>query len=421
MNESLFNPSRSAGLQRLQDFVPAAGTRYAQSRNFDFGPGRRGNVSMLSPYLRHRLVPEPEALQTVLQHHSASAADKFIQEVFWRAYFKGWLERRPSVWTRYRESLGLLLRSLDEDPDLRQRYNSATDGETGIECFDAWAGELVSNGYLHNHARMWFASIWVYTLGLPWQLGADFFLRHLVDGDPASNTLSWRWVCGLHTQGKTYLARAANIARFTDERFSPQGQLATSAPALTEADEHPLLPVPAAGSFECRERYGLLVTEEDCFPEALVDEPAPAAALGMVATHARSPLPVGRHAARFAELAVGDALERIADRYEIDASMPTAEDWREGLAEWASRHGLQTIVTAYAPVGPVAERLDDARDTLSQHGVKLVQLRRRYDDLTWPHAARGFFQLKKQIPFVLDALGVATGTLESAAPAHWRS
>ena len=96
-------------------------------------------------------------------------------------------------------------------------------GATGIDCFDAWARELVATGYLHNHARMWFASIWIFTLRLPWELGADFFLRHLIDGDPASNTLSWRWVAGLQTAGKTYLATAENIARFTGGRFAPQG------------------------------------------------------------------------------------------------------------------------------------------------------------------------------------------------------
>ncbi len=93
-----------------------------------------------------------------------------------------------------------------------------------------------SAGYLHNHARMWFASIWIFTLRLPWVLGADFFMRHLCDGDPASNTLSWRWVAGLHTRGKTYLARASNIATYTGGRFTPQDHdLAAFAPPLTEA------------------------------------------------------------------------------------------------------------------------------------------------------------------------------------------
>ncbi len=85
---------------------------------------------------------------------------------------------------------------------MRARWEQATTGRTGLACFDAWARELLDVGYLHNPARMWFASLWIFTLELPWALGADFFLRHLLDGDPASNTLSWRWVGGLQTPGK---------------------------------------------------------------------------------------------------------------------------------------------------------------------------------------------------------------------------
>ena len=73
---------------------------------------------------------------------------------------------------------------------------------------------------MHNHARLWFASIWIFTLKLPWELGAAFFLEHLHDGDPASNTLSWRWVAGLHTKGKNYVASADNIEKFTDGKVT---------------------------------------------------------------------------------------------------------------------------------------------------------------------------------------------------------
>ena len=97
---------------------------------------------------------------------------------------------------------------------------------------------------------MWFASIWVFTLGLPWQLGADLFYRHLIDGDPASNTLSWRWVCGLHTRGKTYLARVSNILNYTDNRFSPHGQLAISAPPLSEARVFPIRNLPTTQALQ---------------------------------------------------------------------------------------------------------------------------------------------------------------------------
>ncbi|MEM1289778.1 MAG: FAD-binding domain-containing protein, partial [Pseudomonadota bacterium] len=216
-----FPPSRAAALERLTDYAPQAGRAYASGRNTDPGPGKPQAVSMLSPYLRRRMITEREVVAEVLKHHSLEAAEKFIQEVFWRAYFKGWLEMRPSVWDRYLIERQNGFRDLEKDGALLRDYEAAIAGETGIEGFDDWAQELVETGWLHNHARMWFASIWIFTLRLPWALGADFFYQHLIDADPASNTLSWRWVGGLHTRGKTYLARADNIAKFTNGRFRP--------------------------------------------------------------------------------------------------------------------------------------------------------------------------------------------------------
>ena len=96
---------------------------------------------------------------------------------------------------------------------------NAIEGKTNIECFNQWVIELKENNYLHNHTRMWFASIWIFTLELPWQLGAEFFMQHLYDGDAASNTLGWRWVAGVQTQGKHYLASEWNIKKFTNNRF----------------------------------------------------------------------------------------------------------------------------------------------------------------------------------------------------------
>lgn len=153
-------------------------------------------MSTLSPWIRHRLVSEQEVVEAVLDRHPYRSAEKFVQEVLWRTYWKGWLEMRPTVWTDYRGAVGRWDRDLSGDSGLRSRVAAATEGRTGIECFDCWTRELVEHGYLHNHARMWFASIWIFTLKLPWELGADFSLRFLLDGDPATNTLSWRWVAG---------------------------------------------------------------------------------------------------------------------------------------------------------------------------------------------------------------------------------
>jgi len=191
-------PSRDAALAALEDFLPRAGRDYAETRNEDRGPSDRANVSGLSPWIRTRLLTESEVVSAVLKRHSFAAAEKYIQEVCWRTYWKGWLEARPSVWRDY----------LTEMPKARsafmstRHYQQAVEARTGIDCFDAFVRELVEAGYLHNHARMWFASIWIFTLQLPWVLGADFFMRHLLDGDAASNTFSWRWVAGLADGGQ---------------------------------------------------------------------------------------------------------------------------------------------------------------------------------------------------------------------------
>jgi deoxyribodipyrimidine photo-lyase len=400
--------SRKAAFVALQQFLPRAGAEYAAQRNFDYGPGTRSNVSGLSAYIRHRLVHEGEILDATLQRHSVTTASKFIEEIFWRAYFKGWLEHHPTVWMDYRSAVHALAGSLKTNSDLRTRYKNAVDGATGIDCFDAWVGELKSTGYLHNHARMWFASIWVYTLQLPWQLGADLFYRHLVDGDPASNTLSWRWVCGLHTKGKTYLARVSNIASYTDGRFNPQGLLAHEAKPLKEAQIHATRSLPPAQDVREGSRLGLLVTEEDCSPESLPLQEAPIAVLGAVTTNTRSPLPVGRPAREFAIGAVADGVERAARYYDLPAQGARSDSWDDALLAWARSNDLDTVVTAYAPVGPVAERLASARQSLAKNRIELIQIRRAYDTCTWPHATKGYFKLKSRIPDVLGQLGISS-------------
>ena len=400
--------TRPAGLSRLATFVAQSLAHYSKSRNFDFGPERRSNVSLLSPYVRHRLLLEQELLEATLQHHSLSVADKFVQEVFWRAYFKGWLEHRPDVWADYRANVAGLIKTLETDSDLLRRYTNAIEGKTGIECFDTWAAELQQTGYLHNHTRMWFASIWIFTLSLPWQLGADFFLRQLLDGDPASNTLSWRWVAGLHTKGKMYLAMSSNIARYTDNRFDPSGQLAAHAQPQTESRVFPLRELPPADLTPDGRAYGLLITEEDASPETLALNHKPRSVLGVVATSQRSPLPVGERAQQFATGAITDALRRATQHFAVDGQFAKSSDWNNLLTDWARHHDLKTIVTGYAPVGPVAEMLAATRQHLHEQGIDLLQIRRPYDSLAWPHAQRGYFKLKAKIPGLLHSLGIET-------------
>ncbi|MDJ0943967.1 MAG: FAD-binding domain-containing protein [Kiloniellales bacterium] len=400
-------PSRAEGLRRLEAFLPRAGRRYAETRNYDQGAGAHDNVSTLSPWIRHRLVTEDEVIRAVLGRHSFRAAEKFIQEVCWRTYWKGWLEMRPGIWHAYRAEVDAGLAALDDDAASRRRWQAAVEARSGIACFDAWAGELVSTGYLHNHARMWFASIWIFTLKLPWALGADFFLRHLLDGDPASNTLSWRWVAGLHTRGKTYLARPGNIETYTRGRFRPGAELSGRAPALSEPPAPAPTPLPSAVSRAPAEPSALLITEEDLRIEDLgLEDGRVLGIAGAVCTAARSPLGAGTLAADFARGALRDGLDRAGRGLGLTPSALTEGIEAKELAAWARELSVRQVVTPYAPVGPVQEKLDRIEAALRLEGIQLLRLRRRWDDAFWPHATKGFFGLKRQIPAVFARLGL---------------
>ena len=392
-----FPASRAEGLRRLDAFLPHAGRDYAAGRNADLGAGERGNVSVLSPYLRYRLITEDEVVGAVLQRHGGAVASKFVQEVGWRTYWKGWLELRPAVWRRFQAERDA---AREGGTGLAQAVQEAEAGVTGIEGFDDWARELVAHGYLHNHARMWFASIWVFTLGLPWALGADFFLRHLVDGDPASNTLSWRWVAGLQTPGKTYLATADNIARYTEGRFHPVG-LATRAVAIRE--DAPLPKVrplteqrPAAGPAL------LLVHGDDLSPESLLPEELDVR--GVMVREGAEGWPWGDKAGAFLAGAVADCAGRLRERFGRDVAV--AEDAAAVVAA-AKQAGAAMVWTPYAPVGPAADWLDGLAGELAAEGVELVRARRDWDEQLWPHATKGYFAFREGLSAVVGGGGLA--------------
>jgi deoxyribodipyrimidine photo-lyase len=398
---------RAAGLARLQDFLPRMGTRYTEGRNFDRGPGRHDEVSTLSPWIRRRLVTEAEVVAAALAAHGPEAASKFIEEVCWRGYFKGWLEHRPQVWDRYREGLSADIAALDRDPALARAVARAEAGATGLDCFDAWIRELAETGYLHNHARMWCASVWIFTLRLPWRLGADLFLRQLHDGDPASNTLGWRWVAGLHTRGKAYRARADNIATFTAGRFRPREADFDAGSEGLEATEpeglprlQPLRPVTAPRPDL---PTALLITEEDCrledFPLSMLELRAAAT---LSASQLRSPRRVADAVERFEAAALDDAAGRVREAglaVEVErlrAAQPGM------LAAWAASRGVIQIATPYVARGPLRDWLDEATPHLDAAGIVLAEWRRDWDEALWPHATAGFFKVKQQIPRLLS-------------------
>ncbi len=377
-------PTRAAGLARLGAFAPAMGRRYAAERNHDHGGAGEwpANVSALSPYLRHRLVGEEEVLARALADHGADRAEKFVSEVLWRGYFRGWLEQRPAVWERYLAEREEALATVEANGGLARDYRAAVEGRTGIDCFDAWARELTEHNWLHNHARMWFASMWIFTLRLPWALGADFFLRHLLDGDSASNTLSWRWVAGLHTRGKAYAARADNIAKYTDGRFDPQG-LADHVEPLTEDFEPPLTrftPLPAP---RVEGEWLLLLHEGDL----AIGHPLPTPPAGVIALPARDQ-GLAEPVAAFRRAAIEDAATRASSAYDCPILRCETVEGIEAVADG------RPVVAPHVPIGN-APALPGA-----------LTFVRDYDAAIWPLATAGFFKVKSGAPAKLRRLGL---------------
>ena len=399
MSELLaFIPTRAAALARMEEFLPAAGS-YAAERNY-VRPGHE-NVSRISPWVQKRLLLESEIIAAARDRWSFPVVEKFVQEVYWRTYWKGWLEQRPAAWTRWCEAVPRLQASLNAEQS--STLAAALAGKTGIAGFDAWAQELVATGYLHNHARMWFASIWIFTLKLPWELGATFFIEHLLDGDVASNTLSWRWVAGLQTPGKTYVAKADNIAFYTHGEHAPQASQLASAPfAITE---EPLPKVVAwtedaaqISSLKTFERIGLWL-----HPEDLVVEHGELAGLKIQAVNASWPVGISARAGWSDEVSVWtqatllDGATRAGNHFGAEVSSGDSFDLAAALVGWAKQNQLQAIV-AYRPfVGPWLTEAHAIESALTQAGIAITWRRRVWDAEYFPHATRGYFPFWERI------------------------
>jgi deoxyribodipyrimidine photo-lyase len=388
----MFEPTHSAALKQLAHFLPNAGSEYSSLRNYDFGPKRRDNISMLSPWVRTRLLPEWEILRSVLAVHSPAAASKFIDELCWRSYWKGWLARHPLVWDNYL----LALKAATLEPAQNALYTSVMRSDCDIECMNLWTQELLETGYLHNHARMWFASMWIHTLKLPWTLGAAFFLKHLLDGDAASNTLSWRWVAGLHTAGKTYLSAADNIGKYTQGRIKVSTPLASvpagldpNIPAPKLIKLKPLQAIPQGG------RIGLLISEDDLSAQTWIPQQVSINAVaGLIPIIA------------YQQHAVSDrvyAFRRASMQNVLPSPNQVFEDI-QSVVVWAIENQLDTVCMAEPTIGLWNAVTPALTEALVQNRIQLLPIRHWFDQHLYSEADRGFFQFKKAIPSMLDRL-----------------
>ena len=374
-----FGPSRASAIENLNKFVDQNLFEYSRLRNFDFGPDNRSNVSCLSPYITHGVISELEVIKKSLNKFSFSKNEKFIQEVLWRTYWKGWLELRPVVWIDYLNELKKIREEFKDNVD----YKNATEGNTNIECFNEWVKELKKTNYLHNHVRMWFASIWVFTLDLPWHLGAEFFMKHLYDGDAASNTLGWRWVAGIQTQGKNYLASEWNIKKFTNNRFS-NIKLNENAPPKTSDKTY------AASKLEFNnpqnlEEKNLLIFENNLSFEISDFKDQKFKKVFLISNkNENRTIELSEKLVKFKSQLIEDQKKRLEEKSINTEIIDLSE--------------IQNInESSYGLYPTVGENLD----FINTNNLKIEFLYRKLDQFSWQYCNKGFFNFKNYIPKII--------------------
>ena len=374
-----FDASRAAAIERLNKFVEENLFEYSRLRNFDYGPTKRQNISCLSPYITHGAISELEIIKKSLSKFSFSKNEKFIQEVLWRTYWKGWLELRPNVWTDYLNELKKIREEFKDDAV----YKKAIEGNTNIGCFNEWVNELRENNYLHNHARMWFASIWVFTLELPWQLGAEFFMKHLYDGDAAANTLGWRWVAGVQTQGKNYLASEWNIKKFTNNRFS-NIKLNENAPPKTSNKTYSALK-PEFNNPRKLEEGNLLIFENSLSFEISDFNNQKFKKIFLVSNkNENRTIKLSEKLMTFKFQLIEDQKKRLKEK-SIDSE----------IIDLSEIHSINE--TSYGLYPTVGENLD----FISRNNLKIEFLYRKLDQFSWQYCNKGFFNFKNYIPKII--------------------
>ena len=374
-----FESSRSKATERLNLFIEQNLSEYSKLRNFDFGPEKRLNVSCLSPYITHGIISEKEVIQKSLSKFSFSKNEKFIQEVLWRTYWKGWLELRPNVWTDYLLELNKIKNEFQNNQD----YLSAIEGKTNIDCFNEWVKELKENNYLHNHTRMWFASIWIFTLELPWQLGAEFFMKHLYDGDAASNTLGWRWVAGVQTQGKHYLASEWNIKKFTNNRFQ-NTKLNENAPPKVSEKSYNIVEQNFTNPQNVEEK-NLLVFENSLSFEITDFKDKNFKKIYLVSNrNDNRSIKLSEKLLKFKFQLIEDQEQRLKDQ-SIDCQIINISEITN----------IENCCGLYPTIG---ENLD----FLNTNNLKIQFLYRNIDQNAWKYCNKGFFNFKKYIPKIIE-------------------
>jgi deoxyribodipyrimidine photo-lyase len=371
-----FHTSREKALESLDIFINNDIINYSSKRNYDFGPLKRDNVSCLSPYISHRLISEYEISKKVLSKYPYQKVEKYIQEIYWRIYWKGWLELRPKVWIDFIDDLNTIEES--------ENYYLAINGQTKIECFNDWVKEIKEHNYLHNHARMWFASIWIFTLGLPWQRGAEFFMKYLLDGDAASNTLSWRWVAGLQTKGKHYLAQSWNISKFSNKQYK-NIELRENAFPLVDNREYQISPIEIQKN-KNKNDY-LIVFENDLYIEKLKIKDYKKIYLILLDNNLRT-IKLDLKVLNYKKNIMKNKLNKTDNDFEL-----VNENKIEELLD-----SLKNFDVIYPSIG---ENMSFLKKMVKEKKLILNFITRDEDIFCWNFSNKGYFNFKSNIPKIL--------------------
>ena len=370
-----FSTKRSQLIKNIVNFCETELSNYSKSRNFDFGPPHK-NVSKLSPYLRRRFISEEEVLKIAFSKNNIKNIEKFIEEIFWRTYWRGWLESHPWVYDEYL------------DTSIYQHLPK----KTGIKCFDNWKEELIDTGYLHNHSRMWFASIWIFTLGYSWESGAEFFKRNLLDFCPASNTLGWRWVAGLQTINKPYLAMSDNINYFTNGRFNPIGQLNEKVDLnYNEQNSSHVLQFIEPEKFEFKnfDNLGIILNKNDLSLNQIFENKKIAYQCCVYTTEHENKL-------------VNEFNKNIIqDITNNNKNFEITENFNQ-IFDWLTNKKIKNLIIPYETVGNKIFNVEKFKKKLKQFNIQYKFFLRDWDRNAFPHATKGFFKFKKNIPTLIN-------------------
>ena len=388
MEKSLFEEANN----KLKEFLEYKITNYSKYRNYDYGnENPHKKVSGLSSYISHGLIKEMDVLNKLKK--SKNKSDKFKQEILWRTYWKGWLEHHNVVWKRYKENLVYYKKYISQQ-EISSTYYLSINGQTGIKPYDYWVQQLINTGYLHNHARMWFASIWIHYLGLPWELGANFFIENLLDGDVASNTLSWRWVAGIQTIGKTYIAFKDNINKYTLNRFRGFDLPKIKEHTIT-AEKKVLNKLNYESNFNFdKKKKSFLFVLENNLNISFIEKNRNHNTEIIIIRFSFKGINKNNIINNFRDKACKDFMY-LCSKINIDVNIYNIEGEIKKLIEYLNKKKIKLIVTEYIPVGYEKDIVENSKKYFEKYSINILELLDPFYIKTWGFCDKGYFNFKK--------------------------